>query len=315
VANFTTEMGNFTPLFDVVIQTVGVVGASVYGRVWRYCQGERGVCQASMDTIANELGMSRQTVVRWLGKLCDVGYLEDTTPGLRNRPHTYRDTGKVQIQVRLDAVTESDTPDSTVTESSSAVTESDSHCNRKSHEERKKREGKREEDDASASVPPGDLDEIDWHDGSEGIPDNGDAEKFKQTGDIVLDIVAASDLHKKRGIPDWAMLGAEGLHPVFPVVKAFCELTGQDAMSLKKTQGQGWLKQFEKLGGEHSVSVKQLLQAHEVLPDKEWGEWHLQHHKWNTPFQDSYVDMLTYAARQIRDGTLETGSKVIRIRN
>ena len=307
MANFTTEMGNFTPLFDVVIRAAGVVGASVYGRVWRYCQGERGVCQASMDTIADELGMSRHTVLRWLKALCEVGYLEDCSPDLRNRPHTYRDTGKVQIQVRLDAVAESDTDSTAVAESNSGVAESNAHCSRESHEERKKREEKREELSADALFPP--LGE------QERAPVGPQAKAFKTTGDPFMDIIAGAALKQERGIPDWAMLGAEGLHPVFPVVKAFCELTGQDAMLLKKAQGQGWLKQFEKLGKDHGVSVKQLLQAHEVLPDKEWGEWHLQHHKWNTPFQDSYVDMLTYAARQIRDGTLETGSKVIRIRN
>jgi len=143
VSNFSTEMGSFTPLFDLVIKDVGIVGAGVYGRVWRYCQGERGVCQAKQETIADELGMSRHTILRWLTKLCDAGYLEDTTPDLRNKPHTYRDTGKVKIQIRLDAVAESN----------STVAESNRDCSTESHEERSKREEKREEDGADAPIP------------------------------------------------------------------------------------------------------------------------------------------------------------------
>jgi len=176
MAKISTEMGNFTPLFDAVIQAVGVVGASVYGRVWRYCQGERGVCQATMDTIADELCMSRHTVLRWLKKLSEAGYLEDSTPDLRNRPHTYRDTGKVRIQIRLDAVTESNSTapgvaesNTGVAESNTGVAESNARCSRKSHEERKKREEKREEKRetvaAVAPSPDPDLDDIEWNDG------------------------------------------------------------------------------------------------------------------------------------------------------
>ena len=91
------EANGFTPVIDVVANELGLVPAAVYGVVWRYCQGERRVCYASLDTMAEQLGVGRSTVQRHLQALCDAGYLEDTTPDLRNKPHTYRDTGRAQI--------------------------------------------------------------------------------------------------------------------------------------------------------------------------------------------------------------------------
>lgn len=304
MGKFTAEMGNFTPLFDVVIHDVGITGAAVYGRVWRYCQGERGVCQATQDTIADELDVSRHTVLRWLGKLCEAGYLEDTTPDLRNKPHTYRDTGKVEIQVRLDAVAKSDSEGAAVAESNSAVAESNSQCSRESHEERSKREEKREDHDASASVPVGDLDDIEWHSGEKRSRDNGETKRFQQTGDVVVDIVAASDLSKQRGVPDWAMR-TEGVHPLFGVVKTFCEMTRQDVGTLREKEARSWLKAFAGLVQDKGVTPGELVEAHRILPQEQWGGWYLDNHKWSSPYADSYADMVVLAARQIRDGTLE----------
>lgn len=147
----STTMGGFTPSFDCIVQDIGIVGAAVFGRVWRYCQGPQGVCRAAIATIADGLNLSTRTVLRWVKELCDLGYLEDMTPELRNKPHTYRDTGKVSLQVQVVAVTESP---ATVTESHSAVTESHSHYDRKSLEETSKRQSKRPKEREGASAPP-----------------------------------------------------------------------------------------------------------------------------------------------------------------
>jgi hypothetical protein len=85
--------------------------------------------------------------------------LEDLTPDLRNKPHTYRDTGKVSLQIQVVAVTETTSepePEQLgVTESHSTVTLSQSHCDRESHEETSKRQEKRQEEgSASADTPP-----------------------------------------------------------------------------------------------------------------------------------------------------------------
>jgi len=93
------EVEGFTPLMDIVVQEVGLISAAVFGRMWRYCQMKDGVCKASLDRIASEIGMSRKTVQRHAKALCEAGYLQDRTPGLRNEPHIYADTGKVQLQI------------------------------------------------------------------------------------------------------------------------------------------------------------------------------------------------------------------------
>jgi hypothetical protein len=87
----------FTPVIDVLVQETGLITAAVYGVVWRYCQMEEGVCRASVARMARRLGIGRQTVHRHLKRLCELGYLEDTTPGRKCRPHVYRDTGESRI--------------------------------------------------------------------------------------------------------------------------------------------------------------------------------------------------------------------------
>ena len=43
-------------------QEVGLIPAAVYGVVWRYCQGEKRVCYASLETMAEKLGINAATV-------------------------------------------------------------------------------------------------------------------------------------------------------------------------------------------------------------------------------------------------------------
>jgi hypothetical protein len=76
----------FTPIFGAVIQEVGLTGAVVLGRVWRYCQAKGRVCWAFQGRMAREVGLRRETFNRWLSRLCNAGYLEDITPDRRNRP-------------------------------------------------------------------------------------------------------------------------------------------------------------------------------------------------------------------------------------
>lgn len=96
-------LSGFTPAPDVLIRDYGYITALVWGKVWRYCQMADGVCRASIDRIANELGMSDNTIMRHLKPLCDDGYLYDSTPERRNKPHIYSDTGKIRIKVSVEA--------------------------------------------------------------------------------------------------------------------------------------------------------------------------------------------------------------------
>lgn len=97
------NVDGFTPVIDSVVQDVGAVTALVFGKVWRYCQMADGICKASQERIADELGMSRATINTHFAKLCNAGYLRDTTPNLLGKPHEYADTGKAGLSISLTA--------------------------------------------------------------------------------------------------------------------------------------------------------------------------------------------------------------------
>jgi len=103
MSTILSHVKGFVPVIDIIIKDVGLITANVYGRVWRYCQMDTNVCTASAETIATELGLGTKTIRRHLAILCSHGYLKDLTPTLRNKPHTYADTGKVVIEGLLEA--------------------------------------------------------------------------------------------------------------------------------------------------------------------------------------------------------------------
>ena len=100
-SNILTEVDGWTPLIDELTKELGLVTSAVYGRMWRFCRGERRVCDASLETIATDLHLDKATVMRHAKKLCDEGYMMDLTPNLRNSPHTYADTGKIRIYAKV----------------------------------------------------------------------------------------------------------------------------------------------------------------------------------------------------------------------
>ncbi len=92
--DYRLELGSedfgFSPVFDTVAARFGVVTAAVFGAAWRHCQMPDHVCRASAHQIARLLGMNHSTVQRHLRRLVEAGYLEDTTPERRFRPHVFR---------------------------------------------------------------------------------------------------------------------------------------------------------------------------------------------------------------------------------
>lgn len=82
-------MKKYTPLFDDIVKDFGIVGAAVYGYVWRQCQKEKGVCGASFQTIADDLGLGRITVINHMKRLVEAGQIVDTTPHYDRKPHEY----------------------------------------------------------------------------------------------------------------------------------------------------------------------------------------------------------------------------------
>lgn len=68
------KIKGFTPLSDTLIQEFGLITASVYGKVWRYCDAY-GICEASRTRIAEELGISEKTAYSHLKTLEENGYI------------------------------------------------------------------------------------------------------------------------------------------------------------------------------------------------------------------------------------------------
>lgn len=79
----------FTPLMDDLVREYGVVVASVYGRIWRYQQGDSGKCTASVRAIAYQLGLGHSTVHRAIQLLISEGLVEDLTPEHDRKRHVY----------------------------------------------------------------------------------------------------------------------------------------------------------------------------------------------------------------------------------
>lgn len=100
-----TKVDGFTPLIDDIVRNYGITVAAVFGRMWRYCQMVDGVCKASQETIANDLGLTRKTVNQHIALLLETGYLKDLTPDTLNRPHIYADTGQAAFRASITAGT------------------------------------------------------------------------------------------------------------------------------------------------------------------------------------------------------------------
>ncbi len=120
------EVDGWTPLIDTVTQELGLVSSAVFGRIWRFCQGERGVCVASLDRIADDLGINRATVQRHAKRLVDSGYLKDLTPGLIKKPHTYADTGKARIGISVSVAHSNNSKNQSVADNNSSVADNNS---------------------------------------------------------------------------------------------------------------------------------------------------------------------------------------------
>lgn len=80
---------NFTPLFDDITEKHGLITSAVYGYIWRKCQLDKGVCNASFQTMANDLNVSRRTIVTHVKLLVSEEIIHDLTPNADRKPHKY----------------------------------------------------------------------------------------------------------------------------------------------------------------------------------------------------------------------------------
>ena len=99
-----SEIDGWTPVIDELARERGLISAAVFGVVWRHCQLDNKVCHASLETMADKIGVHRTVVLKHIKKLCADGYLKDMTPGIRHIPHTYADTGKIALRGEVKAV-------------------------------------------------------------------------------------------------------------------------------------------------------------------------------------------------------------------
>jgi hypothetical protein len=88
-SNLLVELG-YTPLIDPIIDEVGLIGAAVYGIVFRFCQMRDGMCYASHSRLAKNIGVSQRTVIRYLNRLVELGYLKIGATSMR--PEGYAPT-------------------------------------------------------------------------------------------------------------------------------------------------------------------------------------------------------------------------------
>jgi DNA-binding Lrp family transcriptional regulator len=86
---FLEHCGGWTPAPDILTRNYGFETAYTWGRIRRLCQLGGGTFTASHEAIGDRIGMSRRALIEILKRLISDGYVEDLTPGVRNRAHTY----------------------------------------------------------------------------------------------------------------------------------------------------------------------------------------------------------------------------------
>jgi len=124
-----SEVDGFTPIIDDVLKETSLITAVVFGRMWRYCQMKDGVCNASLETIAEGIGLSRSAVMEHAKILVDKEYLKDHSPNLRNHPHTYSDTGKAGLHIGVSANSGVRVVNASINEENAGVSEANAGVN------------------------------------------------------------------------------------------------------------------------------------------------------------------------------------------
>lgn len=99
--SITATVSKFTPCPDDLVEKYSHTTAMVWGKIWRYCQMKDEVCKAAIDRLAAELNLSDVTVAKHIKLLEAGGYIKDTTPEARNKPHIYVDTEKLRLKINL----------------------------------------------------------------------------------------------------------------------------------------------------------------------------------------------------------------------
>ncbi len=103
---------NYTPVFDRITKELDPLASLIFGRIWRYAQMENGQCEASLQTLATDTGVSVDTVRRRIETLMEADYLSE-------KEYVFGETRKltpnydVMIVGELIRIAESNDPPST----------------------------------------------------------------------------------------------------------------------------------------------------------------------------------------------------------
>jgi len=98
--NYLANIKGFTPAPTTLSnnRNFGAYGALVWGVIWRYTQLKNGKCFAKLETLAEEIGVSIPTFIKYRDRLIADGYFEDVTPLSKNSSHILVDTHKLFIK-------------------------------------------------------------------------------------------------------------------------------------------------------------------------------------------------------------------------
>jgi len=88
----------FSMVFDDVARDFGLVGAAVFGCVWRHEHMSHGYCHASIDTMATLLGVNESTIRRQLLRLRAAKMIERTEDATPVEPPHYVTTYVPEIK-------------------------------------------------------------------------------------------------------------------------------------------------------------------------------------------------------------------------
>jgi len=87
-------LGTSTPVSEVLAEELGLVKAAIACRIFFYQQLKRGVCDASLSTLSQKLGISIGCVSTNIKWLIDNGYIEEIGEHHKgNVTNSYRVTG------------------------------------------------------------------------------------------------------------------------------------------------------------------------------------------------------------------------------
>lgn len=86
-----TRAAGYTPLFDEVVTLLDgdVLGALVFGVIWRHSQMRNGYCHACVSTLAGLTGLNERTVQRRLRKLLGAGLIVEVAEARQHTPTGY----------------------------------------------------------------------------------------------------------------------------------------------------------------------------------------------------------------------------------